>query len=772
MRTLLRKAGNFGAVLFLFAFLTISMTMQTMADANTTGLFGENVYIFDGNDSTETIQQKVDEIFTKQQKNQFGEERYAILFKPGTYSNSLHVETGFYTQVAGLGISPTDTVVGNVNAKAEWMISNKPNGDLNYNATCNFWRSVENLTLNITTDTSKQKEVIWAVSQGTSFRRMNVIGNLAIQQNGGYASGGFLADSKISEKVTAWSQQQWLTRNSSCKTWEGGVWNLNFVGMSSGVPNGEWPDNPFTTIGQTEQIQEKPFLVYDETKGYGVYVPEIRNNAVGTSWENGVSGEFISIDNFYVAKPQDSVAVMNAQLASGKNLILTPGIYNISEPINVTREDTIVLGLGYATLKPAGTNQCLTVGDVGGVIIADIMFDAGTQNGSSLVTVGTNSNIDHKDNPITLANLYFRVGGADKTPCKVETCLIINSSNVICDNFWVWRADHGSETGWDKNTSKTGVIVNGNNVTAYALMVEHFQEYQTIWNGENGKTYMYQCELPYDVPSQDAWMNGTEQGYPGYYVSPNVNVHNAYGMGVYANFTASSSFLNHAIIVPDKPGVTITNACSVVLSGKGGIDHVVNNAGAYALVSGDISRVMSYCNGNAVADTRIQKYITMTDIKGIPSKKVYTGKKITFKNITVQFRGITLRKGIDYNITYKNNKKIGTATVKIKGIGNFKATKSVTFKIVPKKVTVKAKALKGKIRLTLSKVKGATRYQIYVAKNKSFKGKKVITTKKRKYTVNNLVSKKKYYVKVRAYKLNKKKKIYGSFSKRIQVRVK
>ena len=208
MNTLFRKMKKAGMLFAASAVVFAGTQAVAKADVNATSIFGPNVYVFDTNDSTENIQKKVDEIYSKQEKNQFGSERYAILFKPGTYSQNLHVETGFYTEVSGLGISPEDTVIGNVNSKAEWMTSRKPNGDINYNATCNFWRSVENLTLDISTSTSREKQSVWAVSQGTSFRRMNVKGNLAIQEYGGYASGGFLADSKISNTITAWSQQQ------------------------------------------------------------------------------------------------------------------------------------------------------------------------------------------------------------------------------------------------------------------------------------------------------------------------------------------------------------------------------------------------------------------------------------------------------------------------------------------------------------------------------------------------------------------------------------
>lgn len=240
----------------------------------------------------------------------------------------------------------------------------------------------------------------------------------------------------------------------------------------------------------------------------------------------------------------------------------------------------------------------------------------------------------------------------------------------------------------------------------------------------------------------------------------------------YGGKTKSSSYLNNAISVPDKPEVSITNACSVVLSGKGGIDNVVNNAGAYALFSGDISRVMSYCNGNAVAEPRLQKFITMTTVNGVPKKKVYTGKNITFKNIEITYRDVTLREGIDYTITYKNNKKIGKATVKINGIGIYKGTQNVTFNIVPAKANIKAKGLKNKINVKLSKIKGTSGFEIVYSLKKNFKKKHIVTCKKNKYTIKKLAGKKTYYVKARAFKKNNKKKIYGSFSKTIKVKVK
>ena len=73
--------------------------------------------------------------------------------------------------------------------------------------------------------------------------------------------------------------------------------------------------------------------------------------------------------------------------------------------------------------------------------------------------------------------------------------------NVILDDIWAWRADHGNGVGWTTNTADTGGIVNGDNVTAYGLFVEHYQKYEVIWNGNGGTDIFLQNEMPYDPPS-------------------------------------------------------------------------------------------------------------------------------------------------------------------------------------------------------------------------------------------------------------------------------
>ncbi len=87
---------------------------------------------------------------------------------------------------------------------------------------------------------------------------------------------------------------------------------------------------------------------------YDVRVPSLVTDSAGITWHSGVTpGKSIPIAKFYIAHAgTDTAASVNAQLAQGKNLIFTPGIYDLTEPIHITRANTVVMGLGFATLRP------------------------------------------------------------------------------------------------------------------------------------------------------------------------------------------------------------------------------------------------------------------------------------------------------------------------------------------------------------------------------------------------------------------------------------
>ncbi|WP_328581038.1 RICIN domain-containing protein [Streptomyces sp. NBC_00370] len=540
---------------------------------------GPNVTVFDPSMPAATIQSKVSAVFKQQETNQFGAQRQAFLFRPGNYN--VDVNVGFYTQVAGLGLSPDDVNInGAVHAEADWFPPQ--------NATQNFWRDAENLSVTPTGGTDR-----WAVSQAAPYRRMHVRGNLALD-DGGWASGGFMADSKVDGQVRSGTQQQWLSRNDEWGSWSGSNWNMVFVG-SKNAPANSFPSPPYTTVDQTPQVREKPFLYVDAAGAYQVFVPALRANSSGTTWSGGApAGTSIPLDQFYIAKPGATAADMNAALAQGKNLLVTPGVFHLNQTLNVTRPDTVVLGLGLATLVPDNGITAVKVADVDGVKIAGLLIDAGPVNSPLLMQVGPDgSNVSHASDPTSLHDVFFRIGGGGVG--KATTSLVVNSRNVIGDHMWLWRADHSTGVGWTTNTADTGLIVNGADVTMYGLFVEHYQKYQTIWNANGGKTYFYQNEMPYDPPNQAAWMNGATQGYAAYKVADNVTSHQAFGLGSYCFFQSNPSVVaEHSFEAPNNPNVRFRNMVSVSLGGTGTIRHVINDRGGPANSSSNVANLVSY----------------------------------------------------------------------------------------------------------------------------------------------------------------------------------
>ncbi|MFB8086240.1 discoidin domain-containing protein [Streptomyces sp. NPDC055992] len=527
------------------------------------GDLGPNVLVFDP--STPNIQGKVDEIFKQQESAQFGTGRYALLFKPGTYNN-INAQIGFYTSIAGLGLKPDDTTFnGDVTVDAGWF---------NGNATQNFWRSAENLALNPVNGTDR-----WAVSQAAPFRRMHVKGGLNLAPNGyGWASGGYIADSKIDGQVGPYSQQQWYTRDSSIGSWGNGVWNMTFSGVE-GAPAQSFPNPPYTTLDNTPVSREKPFL-YLDGNDYKVFVPAKRTNARGVSWNGTPQGQSIPLSQFYVVKPGASAATINAAVQQGLHLLFTPGIYHVNQTINIDRANTVVLGLGLATIIPDNGVTALKVGDVDGVKLAGLLIDAGPQNSQVLVQVGPDgASASHAANPTSVQDVFVRVGGAGAG--KATTGMVINSNDTIVDHTWLWRADHGEGIGWETNRADYGLQVNGDNVLATGLFVEHFNKYDVRWSGENGKTIFFQNEKAYDAPNQAAVQNGDIKGYAAYKVDDSVNTHEGWGLGSYCYFNVDPSIRqDHGFEAPVKSGVKFHDLLVVSLGGQGQYNHVINNTGS------------------------------------------------------------------------------------------------------------------------------------------------------------------------------------------------
>ncbi len=395
-----------------------------------------------------------------------------------------------------------------------------------------------------------------------------------------------MSDSLIDGNTDSGTQQQWISRNSEWGSWTGSNWNMVFVGVPH-PPEGEWPTPPYTKIAATPMIREKPFLEVDARGNWSVRVPALRANSVGITWHAGTTpGKSIPLNRFYIAHPgTDTAATINAQLAQGKGLLLTPGIYELTEPIRVTRPDTIVMGLGFATLKPVNGTAAMTTADADGMIVAGLLFDAGATKSPVLLEVGAQgSHANHEKNPISLHDVFFRVGGAGVG--RTAANLVVNSNDTLIDHTWIWRADHGAGAGWASNLSANGLVVNGDHVTAYGLFVEHHQEFQVLWNGNAGCTYFYQSEIPYDPPTQASYTSAAgTNGWASYKVASNVTKHEAWGLGIYSVFTHPDVVLTRAIEVPASPNIRFHNMITVALGNLGEISNVIDNTGGATATS-------------------------------------------------------------------------------------------------------------------------------------------------------------------------------------------
>jgi hypothetical protein len=184
--------------------------------------------------------------------------------------------------------------------------------------------------------------------------------------------------------------------------------------------------------------------------------------------------------------------------------------------------------------------------------------------------------------------VFFRIGGAE--PGSATTSLVVNSKNVILDDIWAWRADHGAGVGWTSNTADTGLVVNGDNVTAYGLFVEHYQKYEVIWNGNGGTDIFLQNEMPYDPPSQAAWMESPSvDGWAAFKVGDNVTSFNGYGMGCYSFFNQGVNiYAANAFEVPTTlPPASMNDLLTIFLStsGFGGILNVIDNTGGSSTIA-------------------------------------------------------------------------------------------------------------------------------------------------------------------------------------------
>jgi hypothetical protein len=618
----------------------------------------ETVLVFRPSDPAATIESKVRAAYVdnggREDHGQFSADRFAFLFTPGTYN--VDVPVGYYTQVMGLGRSPSDVVfTGDKGVYCE-----EGDYDIDVGALQTFWRSAENFETRADHQWTDFKGMLWAVSQASPLRRIVVTENLKLYEYrgggaSGYASGGFMADSVVRGTVASGSQQQWLTRSTHVSKWVEGVWNMVFVGVP-GAPQAHCGADlkncnaPFTVVSNAPIVAEKPFISLEpalkpscktallqlcaaarrasagncfvcagahqqqlqqaqcvqreldsfcrtqdghdpESDRYSLHIPQPRQNSTGApvynvntpseSWQQTPSVDFTSV--YVAASIKDTAATINARLARGLHVVLSPGVYELEDTLRLARHGQVLLGLGLATLIPTRGTAAVTVpGNVSGARVAGLLLEAGTMHSTTLLqwgdpTSARNITPPHLPDYGFMHDIFVRVGGP-RMPAgmqaSIDSMVRVDASGVVGDNLWLWRADHvqgGGLVRHGENPCDHALVVTGHDVIMYGLAAEHTLKEMVLWSGQRGATFFFQAELPYDVSTYP---------YAGYTVSPTVRSHNSYGAGVYHFFRDYEVTVQTGIKCPASLEASFVNPLAVYLDGKGTMLHIVNSHGA------------------------------------------------------------------------------------------------------------------------------------------------------------------------------------------------
>uniref|UniRef100_A0A7S3XUP5 Uncharacterized protein n=1 Tax=Heterosigma akashiwo TaxID=2829 RepID=A0A7S3XUP5_HETAK len=452
----------------------------------------------------------------------FVDERFAILFAPGTYTG-IDIEVGYYVQLAGLGAKAGDVVFKDCERgpfvealNKHHIVGGRPGLSLD-----TFWRAAENFR------TEATQGQLWAVSQAAPLRRVDIAGPLLLHDNGAQASGGHLANARVAGPVDFGSQQQWLARSVE---FGGGVtlgaWSMVFTDCTGRVPepSAGAADAPAVTVDAAPALTvEKPFVALRPDGRFELRVPAPRQRRaegpaaaaaaaagpLGPDLE-GADDDVRGFERVFVARAGEmagaAAARINAALAEGKDVVLSPGVYHLEAPVVVSRPNQVVLGLGLATLVAPPTGEpCLRVAArTPGVRVAGLMLEASVippaeergftatllewgeeeeegPEGAAAATPrrrtgqqreegnnpfeavatffssvlapavgqpgaearGATKDPGDPGNPGVLTDVFARVGGSNPDR-RVATDVMVrlHAGHLYGDNLWLWRADH------------------------------------------------------------------------------------------------------------------------------------------------------------------------------------------------------------------------------------------------------------------------------------------------------------------------------------------
>lgn len=513
------------------------------------------------------------------------------MFLPGTYS--VDVPVGYYTSVYGLGVAPTDTVFSD----GKGVFAEQGCGRFDIGALNTFWRSAENFHSQSAYPWAVGTGMTWAVSQAAPLRNVKIDNNLLLFEYieqyccaAGFASGGWSSGVEVGGGVSFGSQQQYMMRSSSAGGFDSPVWNGVFAAVA-GAPEAQCGILNETVSGQASisvessipLIAEKPYISSsDNGQSFQLLVPGVQTStAPGVAWTEAGFPDTKAYDfsEVYVTQPTDTAAIINAKLAEGLHIVISPAIYALEDALYVAQENQVVLGLGLATLiAPPNGKPCIVVADVTGVRVAGVLLQAGAwETTGAMLQVGETGEFEGSEaNPVVLTDVFARAGGPDDGVGPVDAMVAVRSGYTVIDNTWLWRADHGVSglVYGGANPVRNGLQVTADNVFAYGLKSEHTLEDNVLWEGDNGLTFFYQAEIMYDY-TDPVW------DFSCYTLGENVTSHTATGIGCYSFFRDAPVQAPSGLRTNGAKGVAIDKALTVFLNGNdaSSINSVVDSDG-------------------------------------------------------------------------------------------------------------------------------------------------------------------------------------------------
>ena len=468
------------ALLMLATALTVSGVAAAEVGAASTGgaaahsaatgpSFGPNVLLFDPSmPQWPTSRPNVDAIAAQQVGNEMGSARYALLFKPGTYGTAadpLNFQVGYYTEVAGLGpqpgrrrhqrlglrVQPVRRAERLHRAEQLLAVAVQPHDQRDQPRLRLLHRRVLGRVAGGTDAPGARQRPDHADGLLHAARRSPVAASSPTRGSTGPSSTGrSSSSSSATARSNGWTQRRLEPGVRRHRRRAGRVLPGRPTVRRPVHHRGHDPGEP----GEALPLRRR------RRAPTSVFVPggrdELQRGDLGRRADAG------PLDPARRLLRRQAVATrsqaINRELARGRNLLLTPGVYDVDRTIKVKRgrHRRARPRPRHASPRPPGRRVPITVADVPGVDIAGVTFDAGPVNSPVLLQVGTqhaNGRAEQAGwssaaDPTALQDVFFRIGGPHAG--KATVSLEVNSDHVILDDIWAWRADHGNGVGWTR----------------------------------------------------------------------------------------------------------------------------------------------------------------------------------------------------------------------------------------------------------------------------------------------------------------------------------